>query len=60
MPEEQFVRIVRNHGADKILFATDSPWGGQKEFVEILSNMPLTEEEKEMIFSKNACKLLNL
>ena len=36
MEEAQFLRIVRNHGADKILFATDSPWAGQKEFVALL------------------------
>lgn len=60
MPQEQFLRMVRTHGADKILFATDSPWGAQKEFVEILSAMPLASEEKEMIFSGNACRLLDI
>lgn len=58
IPDEQFIRIVKNHGSDKVLFATDSPWGGQKEFVEYLRNMPLSEEEKENIFDKNARKLL--
>ena len=58
MEEEQFLRIVRNHGADKILFATDSPWAGQKEFVALLQKMPLTEEEKEQILGGNACRLL--
>lgn len=60
MPEEQFIRMVCTHGADKILFATDSPWGGQKEFVKILSDMPLAQEEKEQIFSGNARRLLDL
>lgn len=60
MPQEQFIRIVRTHGADKILFGTDSPWAGQEEFVKLLSAMPLTQEEKEQIFSENACKLLKL
>ncbi|MCI5869047.1 MAG: amidohydrolase family protein [Dorea sp.] len=60
MPEEQFLRIVRMHGADKILFATDSPWAGQKQFVEVFSKMPLSEEEKERILYKNACQLLKL
>ncbi len=59
MPEEQFVRIIRSHGVDKILFATDSPWAGQKEYIELLNRMPLTVEEKEKIFSKNARKLLD-
>lgn len=59
MPEEQFLRIVRAHGADKILFATDLPWGGQKEFVKILKESALSEEEREKIFYKNAVRLLD-
>ena len=60
MPEEQFIRMVHTHGADKILFATDSPWGSQKEFVEILTEMPLTLVEKAKIFAGNACRLLDI
>lgn len=46
MDPVQFLRMVRNHGAEKILFGTDSPWGGQKEFVEVLQQLPLTEQER--------------
>lgn len=60
MPQEQFVRMVRNHGADKILFATDSPWGGQKEFVKCMTDMPFTESEKQIILEGNAKRLLNI
>ena len=60
LSEDAFVRIVRKHGADKILFATDSPWESQKDYVARLQNMPLDEKEKEMIFSGNAKKLLSL
>ena len=60
VPEEQLVRIVRKHGADKILFGTDSPWAGQKEFVRYLSACSLSEQEKKMIFSENACRLLDI
>lgn len=58
--DEQFIRICKNHGADKILFATDSPWSGQKESVEHFSGMDLTEEEKRLILTENAKKLLTL
>lgn len=58
MPQEQFLRMVRNHGVRRILFATDSPWSGQKEFLKILREMPLTEEERERILGGNACELL--
>ena len=60
IPEEQFVRMVRNHGVEKILFGTDSPWAGQKEFVDYMKQCPLTEEEKERIFSQNALELLGI
>jgi predicted TIM-barrel fold metal-dependent hydrolase len=55
---EQFLRIVRNHGADRILFGTDSPWGGQKECIEYLSKLELSQEELECIFWKNGASIL--
>ena len=58
MSKEQFMRIVRGHGADKILFGTDSPWSGQKESVEWLKSLPFSTEEQEQILSGNAKKLL--
>ncbi len=58
--EEQFIRISRNHGVEKILFATDSPWSGQKESIDRLNAFQMTEEEKKKIFSENARKLLTL
>lgn len=58
LSDEAFVRIVRKHGADKILFATDSPWEDQKDYVGRVNRMPLSEQEKELIFSENAKKLL--
>ena len=60
MDDKQFIRICRNHGTDKILFATDSPWLGQKEAVQYIKKMDMTEEEKRLIFSENAKKLLTL
>lgn len=60
MPEEQFVRIMQTHGSDKILFGTDSPWAGQKEYVERLYHIDIAEEERNAIFYQNAAKLLCL
>uniref|UniRef100_UPI0040562676 amidohydrolase family protein n=1 Tax=Acetatifactor sp. TaxID=1872090 RepID=UPI0040562676 len=56
--KEQFCRIVKNHGSDKILFATDSPWSDQREAVDWLQGCQLSEEDKNAIFSKNALRLL--
>lgn len=58
MEDEQFVRIVKNHGVEKILFATDSPWAGQQEFISYMDHLELTEEEKQQILSENANHLL--
>lgn len=60
MGAERFLRLVRLHGAQKVLFATDSPWCGQKESVEWIKSSGLTYEEQQMIFSENAKRLLNL
>ena len=56
--DEQFLRIVRNHGVEKILFATDSPWKNQAEDVKKIMSLPLTEHEIGLIMHKNAEGLL--
>ena len=58
--DEAFLRIVRKHGADKILFATDSPWESQKDYVGRMQKIPLSETEQEQIFAGNAKRLLML
>ena len=48
MPENELVRMIHMHGADKVLFATDSPWAGQKEAVYHFKNLSgLSEKEKK-------------
>ncbi len=56
---EKCVEIIHAHGADKILFATDSPWRSQKDFVDLLLSLPLTGEEKEQILYRNAKTILS-
>ena len=58
--QEQFMRILKRHGSDKILFATDSPWSGQGESVEALRSMPITKDKLDDIQGGNAGKLLGL
>lgn len=58
--DEQLLRIIRRHGAERILFGTDCPWSGQRESIERIRKLPLSEEEQELIFSGNAEKLLGL
>lgn len=58
--KERLLRMIRKHGADKVLFGTDAPWSDQKEDVEILKNLGLTDGEFELVSHKNAWKLLRL
>ncbi|MGF6989032.1 putative TIM-barrel fold metal-dependent hydrolase [Lachnospiraceae bacterium PM6-15] len=60
MSEEQITTLIHQHGADKILFGTDSPWAEQKTFVDILKSFSLSEETKARIFAGNAQKLLGV
>lgn len=57
---EQMTRIIKDHGSDRILFGTDSPWSGQKQSVDEISALNLDQEELDAIFYKNAMKLLDL
>ena len=56
--EKTFKEIVKKHGSDKILFATDSPWSDIKNDVAILKSFNLDKETEEKILSKNASRLL--
>lgn len=50
--------IIKKHGADKILFATDYPWSDGRKFIQIIENFDISKEEKDMIFFGNAEKIL--
>ena len=56
----QLLRIIKTHGVDKILFASDCPWDDPANEAAMIRELPLSQEEKEMIFSKNAEHLLSL
>ncbi len=60
IPQEDLIRLIRKHGADHIVFGTDSPWTRQKQQVEYLRSLPLTEEEKQQILWKNAAGFLQI
>ena len=57
---EQFLRVIRAHGADRVLFGTDSPWSDQRESLEAIRALPLTQEEQSAILGENARRLLDL
>jgi len=58
LEQARLVRIMREHGFDRILFATDSPWKPQDEEVKKIGALPIPEKAKEDILSGNAARLL--
>ena len=57
-PHDQFLRIVQNHGADKILFASDSPWSNTKTEIETLRSLGLPQGIENAILGANAERIL--
>ena len=58
LPPEQALRIIRNHGAKKILFGSDSPWEDPADTLAFLQSLGLTEQEFGLITHENAERLL--
>jgi len=57
---EQFLNIVKKHGADKILFGSDAPWSDAGTEIAKLRSMPLPEDDINAILSGNAKRILGL
>ena len=57
---KQLLRLFRKKGMDRILFATDSPWSPQKDYVRRIRSLGLSGEEQAMIFGENAREILRL
>ena len=60
LTKKQALRMIKNHGIDKILFATDLPWFSPEDDIKFIDALNLTAEEKEKIYYKNAERLLGV
>ena len=58
--EEKFKEILKRHGEDKILFATDTPWSDIKNDVNIIKSFGLDKKTENKIFYENAKSLLGI
>ena len=53
-------RIVKKHGADRILMASDCPWDSPANEIKMINKLNISENDKEKIFYKNAAKILKI
>lgn len=60
MPKYFAQKILDKHGADKMVFGTDTPWHTAKMEMRLLDSLDISQSDKEKIFYKNACALLGI
>ena len=60
MPDERFIRMVRAHGADKVVFGSDFTLMDPGADAERLAGMDLTPQEKDAIAWGNGARLLGI
>lgn len=58
--QDMLIKVLNKHAADKILFATDSPWSDAGAGMEYIRNLPIKEETKTRILGENAKRLLEI
>ncbi len=61
LPREQYFRMIRNHGSEKILFGSDIPWEKPQKTlaaIESLRELGLTDDEFNDITYRNASRIL--
>ena len=58
LPDERIRSMILRHGADRVLFGTDSPWLDQAAEVANIRRLKLGDKAEEAIFSANAMRWL--
>ena len=60
MDEAQILRMIRRHGAHRVLFGTDAPWQEPGKVLRALLALPLTQDEFRRICFTTARDLFRL
>lgn len=60
LPAPQAKRMIRAHGADRVLLGSDCPWGFAKYEIGYIKSLGLEQQEQEQILGGNAMRLLGL
>ena len=59
LDEAGFMGLAKAFGPERLLFGTDSPWSDQRESIDWIRSLPLSDEEKTAILGGNAMRLLD-
>jgi len=57
---ERAEKLIKQHGAEKILFGTDSPWRNQATDISLIKSLNLDHEAIDGILGNNAKRLLGM
>ena len=60
LDEKLFADIVKKHGTDRVMFASDLPWSNPADEIALVERLPISDNEKDRIFSGNVIDLLEL
>ena len=60
MPKYYAQRILEEHGAQRLLFGTDSPWHTATMERRLLDSLDLSDSDRRLIYCDNAKKLLGI
>ena len=58
--DEQFIRIIKKHGTDKILFASDAPWSNAGNEIIKIKSLPMPKDDIAFILGLNAKRVLGI
>jgi predicted TIM-barrel fold metal-dependent hydrolase len=57
---ETIIRFIKEIGKERVLFGSDIPFGTMKRELEKILSLPIGDDEKEWILSKNLKRLIRL
>lgn len=57
---ERLERIIKQHGAGRIMLGTDSPWRDPALDISIIRSLDISTGDRDNILGSNAARLLNL
>ena len=60
LKNERMTNMIQQHGSDKVLFGTDSPWKDMAEEIDHITSLGLSARDIDDILYRNAMSLLKI